>query len=323
MWSALLIAMIFFSDVAMARDPFQLEISALEKSVVEEHWVAVHHQPVQRVSTLLSSALGKLGPDEIVVSDDLRNGLSLHLTPQHWQQARRYLPRWDAASTQVDMVAYIVDMDSSVIDEWGIKWQTANKKTAPSSKEKWEMNLPPEQGNTIATVHIGVLDRQVLALQLSALEQAGRGSIIARPHMLVEDYKEAVIEAGTEIPYAEKTRSGATNIAFKKAVLRLKVRPRCLPDHRLLLALEVNHDKVSTLNVQGTPAIETQSMITEVAVSSGQTVVLGGLFTVTETKRTESLPWLGQIPGIGVLFRWQTQQLARKELVVFISPSIL
>jgi type IV pilus assembly protein PilQ len=167
------------------------------------------------------------------------------------------------------------------------------------------------------------MDRQILSLQLSALEQEGKGAIIARPHLLIEDNKEAVIEAGTEIPYAEKTKSGATSTIFKKAVLRLKVRPRCLPDQRLLLVLEVNHDKVSSLTVLGTPAIETQGLMTEVAVSSGQTIVLGGLFTVTQSQQTEQLPWLGKIPGIGVLFRWQTQQVSRKELTIFISPRIV
>lgn len=320
--------LVFYSKV-FARDPFEMstnpdlveKVSSVVAHNVGENWYAVHHQPAQRLTTLLLSVLGKLGSNEVVVSDDLRNGIWLHLSPKHWQQAQRYLPTWDVASPQVDMVAYIVDMESSFIDELGIKWRQAPQTASRLNKDKFTMDMPHDK--SIATVHIGVLDRQILALQLSALEQEGRGVIMARPHLLIEDNKEAIIEAGTEVPYSEKTSTGATSASFKKAVLRLKVRPKCLPDQRLLLALEVNHDKVSALSVQGTPAIETQALVTEVAITSGQTVVLGGLFTVTQAQQTEQLPWLGKLPVIGALFRWQSHQVARKELVVFISPRIL
>jgi type IV pilus assembly protein PilQ len=314
---------LFFSAVLLARDPFGdvQAVPATTVAAVMEHWYPLHHQPVQRVATLLLSVLGKLGAEEAVVSDDLRNGIWLHLTPVHWQQAQRYLPRWDTPTAQVDMVAYIVDMESSVMDELGVQWRQAPAKAAHGRGDNLTMDMPSE--NNMATVHIGVLDRKILALQLSALEQDGKGAIIARPHLLIEDNKEAVIEAGTEVPYSEKTKSGATNASFKKAVLRLKVRPRCLPDQRLLLALEVNHDKVSALHVQGTPAIETQGLTTEVAVASGQTVVLGGLFTVSQSTQIEQLPWLGRLPIVGGLFRWQSQQQSRKELVIFISPRVL
>jgi type II secretory pathway component HofQ len=320
----LYLIIVFLSTATMARDPFQATPHgqvAINENRVGEHWHPLRHQPAARISPLLLSALGKLEAQETIVSDDLRNGIWLHLTSRHWQQAQRYLPRWDVPSAQVDMVAYIVDMESSVIDELGIHWRQAAAQAPSKGMDKLTMDMPSD--NSIATVRIGLLDRQILALQLSALEQEGRGAIIARPHLLIEDNKEAVIEAGTEIPYSEKTKSGATNAVFKKAVLRLKVRPRCLPDQRLLLALEVNHDKVSALNVQGTPAIETQALTTEVAVSSGETVVLGGLFTLVQSQQTEQLPGLGRIPGIGGIFRWQSHHLSRKELVVFISPRIL
>lgn len=326
LWCVFWCLIMLVSVTVEGRDPFQLEhdhsVVTNAAVVVEEHWHPLHHQSAQRVATLLLSSLGKLGADEAIVGDDLRNGIWLHLTPHHWRQAQRYLPGWDIATTQVDMVAYIVDMESSFIDELGVQWRQASSSSGHHKGDNFTMDLPHDNKN-IATVHIGVLDRQILSLQLSALEQEGKGAIIARPHLLIEDNKEAVIEAGTEIPYAEKTKSGATSVSFKKAVLRLKVRPRCLPDQRLLLALEVNHDKVSALSVQDTPAIETQGLATEVAVSSGQTIVLGGLFTVTQTQQTEQLPWLGRLPGIGALFRWQSHQVSRKELVIFISPKIV
>lgn len=319
-----LMVIILFSEVTFAKDPFEMRAdndSVIIKEKIEEHWCPLLHQPVARVSTLLSNSLGKLGGEESIVIDDLRNGIWLYLTESKWRKAQRYLRHWDVSSSQIDLVAYIVNVESSVIDELGIQWRRAASYNKNKFGDKLMMDMPND--NSLATVQIGVLDRKILALQLSALEEEGKGAIIARPHLLIEDNKEAVIEAGTEIPYSEKTKSGATNAVFKKAVLRLKVRPRSLPDHRLLLALEVNHDKVSTLNVQGTPAIETQSLTTEVAVSAGQTVVLGGLFTVTESSQIEQLPGLSQIPVLGQLFRWQSKHRSRKELVVFISPHLL
>ncbi len=320
----LLFVIIFFSGVVFAKDPFEIRAdndAVVIKEKIAEHWYPLRHQLVARISTLLTSSLGKLGGEESIVIDDLRNGIWLYLSDSNWRKAQRYLRHWDVSSSQIDLVAYIVNVESSVIDELGIQWRRATSYNTNKFGDKLMMDMPND--NSLATVQIGVLDRKILALQLSALEEEGKGAIIARPHLLIEDNKEAVIEAGTEIPYSEKTKSGATNAVFKKAVLRLKVRPRCLPDHRLLLALEVNHDKVSTLNVQGTPAIETQALTTEVAVSAGQTVVLGGLFTVTESSQIEQLPGLSQIPVLGQLFRWQSQHHSRKELVVFISPNLL
>lgn len=321
----ILSGLFFFNVVTKARDPFQIDHKTAGTSFVparvDEHWYSLHHQSAQRIAALLATSLGKLGVEELVVGDELRNGVWLYLTPHHWKHALRALQHWDIASPQVDMVATIVDMESTAIEELGVQWRQGSYSSAHHKNDKFVMDLPRDQN--LATVHIGVLDREILSLQLSALEQEGKGAIIARPHLLIEDNKEAVIEAGTEIPYSEKTKSGATSASFKKAVLRLKVRTHCLPDQRLLLALEVNHDKVSALSVQGTPAIETQSLVTEVAVSSGQTIVLGGLFTVSQAEQKEQLPWLGRLPGIGMLFRWQTQQIARKELVIFISPRLV
>lgn len=321
----MLLLIIFFSLPTLARDPFGYERETASVSSglthVNEHWYSLRHQSAQRIAQLLATTLGKLNVEESVVADELRNGIWLYLTPQHCKHALRALQHWDIASPQVDMVATIVDMESTAIEELGVQWRQGNYSSVHHKNDKFVMDLPRDQN--FATVHIGVLDREILSLQLSALEQEGKGAIIARPHILIEDNKEAVIEAGTEIPYSEKTKSGATSASFKKAVLRLKVRTHCLPDQRLLLALEVNHDKVSALSVQGTPAIETQSLVTEVAVSSGQTIVLGGLFTVSQTEQKEQLPWLGRLPGIGILFRWQNQQIARKELVIFISPRIV
>lgn len=322
--NSLVLIIILFSSAVFAKDPFEV-IAESRNNVMQEkvleHWCPLHHQSVIRISALLIGSLGKLGSEEGVVVDDLRNGFLMNLTEAHWRRAKQYLARWDVASPQIDFVAYIVNLEKGVIDEMGIQWQRAGPSFSGKNVDKFVMDVPTD--NSLATVKIGFFDRKILALQLSALEEEGKGVIIARPHLLIEDNKEAVIEAGTEIPYSEKTKSGATNAVFKKAVLRLKVRPHSLPDHRLLLNLEVNHDKVSALNVQGTPAIETQALATEVSVLAGQTLVLGGLFTVSESTQVEQLPFLSKIPVVGQIFRWQSKHLSKKELMVFISPKIL
>lgn len=322
--NSLILFFVLFSGAVFAKDPFGEVIYNTNGNIQEkivEHWYPLHHQSVVRISTLLVGSMGKLAAEEAIITDDLRNGFWMNLTESHWRKAKQYLSRWDVRSSQIDMVAYIVNLECGVMDELGVQWERATNHYTNKHGDNFQMDT--RSNHSLATVQIGVLDRKILAFQLSALEEQGKGTIIARPHLLIEDNKEAVIEAGTEIPYSEKTKSGATNAVFKKAVLRLKVRPHSLPDHRLLLNLEVNHDKVSALNVQGTPAIETQALSTEVSVMAGQTLVLGGLFTVSESIQIEQLPGLAQIPVLGHLFRWQSKHLSKKELVVFVSPKIM
>ena len=161
-----------------------------------------------------------------------------------------------------------------------------------------------------------------LNLELSALESEGRGKIISSPRVLTADNIEALIEQGTELPYQIATSSGATALAFRKANLALKVKPQITPDGNIIMGLDVNKDAVGQTTTFGF-AIDTKHVKTEVLVENGGTVVIGGIYTQDARVQTVKIPFFGDLPLIGVLFR-NTQRTDNKtELLVFMTPRIV
>ena len=163
---------------------------------------------------------------------------------------------------------------------------------------------------------------QFLNLELSALEADGKGKIIASPRVLTADQVEALIEQGTEIPYQQATSSGATAVAFRKAVLALKVKPQITPDGNIIMTLDVNKDQPGVLvgtNVQ----INTKHVKTEVLVENGGTVVIGGIYEQNDRTDITKVPFLGDIPFLGALFRNNSTSSVKTELLVFITPRIM
>jgi type IV pilus assembly protein PilQ len=133
----------------------------------------------------------------------------------------------------------------------------------------------------------------------------------------------ASIESGEEIPYQEISKSGGTGIAFKKAVLSLKVTPQIMPGNRVLLQLQVNQDKPSNRMVLGVPAISTRQMSTNILVKNGETVVLGGIYEENKENGQQRIPFLGKIPAIGWLFKQFSVTENKRELLIFVTPKII
>jgi type IV pilus assembly protein PilQ len=161
-----------------------------------------------------------------------------------------------------------------------------------------------------------------LSVELSALEADGRGKIIASPRVLTADQVEAVIEQGTEIPYQAATSSGATAVTFRKANLALRVKPQITPDGNVIMTLDVNKDQPGQQTASGL-AINTKHVKTEVLVENGGTVVIGGIFEQSDRTDVTKIPFFGDLPGIGLLFRNQAQTSSKTELLVFITPRIV
>ncbi|TVO68127.1 type IV pilus secretin PilQ [Denitromonas ohlonensis] len=188
------------------------------------------------------------------------------------------------------------------------------------------VNLPasPSTGtpSQLSLILFNSAATRFLNLELSALEVDNRGRVVSSPRVLTANQVEAIMEQGTEIPYQSATSSGATSVQFRKAVLSLKVRPNITPDGRVQLFVDVNKDKPGA-TVPGGVAIDTKHVKTEVMVENGGTVVIGGVYEEEETKQINRVPFLGEIPVVGALFR-NTQQVSnRKELLVFITPRIV
>ena len=160
-------------------------------------------------------------------------------------------------------------------------------------------------------------------LELSALESEGRAEIIASPRLMTTNQQSAVIESGQDIPYQQATSSGATAVAFKKAVLSLKVTPQITPDGKLLMDLFITQDADSGQRVQGVPIILTKSIQTNVLVNNGQTIVLGGIYKADKNNRITRVPFLGSLPVVGYLFSRTQTTADNEELLIFITPRII
>jgi type IV pilus assembly protein PilQ len=161
-----------------------------------------------------------------------------------------------------------------------------------------------------------------LALELSALEADGKGKIISSPRVVTANNIKALIEQGTELPYQAATSSGATSVQFRKANLKLEVTPQITPEGNVLLDVDVNKDSVGIQTTSGF-AIDTKHVQTQVLVENGGTVVIGGIYTQTESNDTDKVPFLGDVPVLGYLFRSNAKVRNRTELLVFLTPRIL
>ncbi|MEM7251536.1 MAG: type IV pilus secretin PilQ [Pseudomonadota bacterium] len=169
---------------------------------------------------------------------------------------------------------------------------------------------------------IGRLGSALLQLELQALQAEGRGEVLSNPRVITSNQKEALIEQGTEVPFQEASSSGATSTSFKKAVLSLKVTPQITPDDRIIMDLQVNQDTIGQV-FNGVPSIDTREVDTQVLVDDGETVVLGGIYEQTTREDITKVPFLGDVPYLGHLFRRTENQDDRRELLIFVTPKIL
>jgi type IV pilus assembly protein PilQ len=163
---------------------------------------------------------------------------------------------------------------------------------------------------------------RLVNLELSALEADGRGKIISSPRVVTADKVKAIIEQGTEIPYQEATSSGATSVSFRKAVLKLEVTPQITPEGAIFLDVKVNKDSRGQETISG-PAIDTKNVQTQVLVENGGTVVLGGIYEQQDRTTVTKVPFFGDLPVVGWLFKNESKINDRTELIIFITPRVI
>jgi type IV pilus assembly protein PilQ len=161
-----------------------------------------------------------------------------------------------------------------------------------------------------------------LNLELSALEADGKGKLVSSPRIVTADKTKALIEQGTEFPYQQATSSGATSVAFRRATLKLEVTPQITPEGNIILDLDINKDSRGETTAAGI-AINTKHIKTQVLVENGGTVVIGGIFELTETENEARVPLLGDIPILGNAFKNRTRSTNKQEMLVFITPKMI
>ena len=218
--------------------------------------------------------------------------------------------------------------DTLGLSNTGVNADTVKQGGQPLAGTRYNVNLPVTSlaasagsiGLALARLPFGTL----LDLELSAAQTEGRSETISSPRVITSDQSKALIETGTEIPYAEASSSGAATVSFKKAVLSLEVTPQITPDDRIIMDLIVSKDSpdFANLTVAG-PPIQTQSVETNVLVDNGETVVLGGVYEQTKAKSVQRVPFFGDLPLVGWLFRTQFEQNNKSELLIFITPKLL
>ncbi|MDN5848351.1 MAG: type IV pilus secretin PilQ [Nitrococcus sp.] len=184
------------------------------------------------------------------------------------------------------------------------------------------VDLPTSPAAGAIGLAVGKIGSYLLQLELSAMETENRGDIISSPRVITTNQQEAYIKQGVQIPFQQATSSGATSVQFKEAVLGLTVTPQITPDDRVLLDLQVTKDSPGQITAAG-PAINTQSVSTQVLVNNGETVVLGGVYERTKNKTVTRVPFFGELPLVGWLFRNTARVDNNKELLIFVTPKIL
>jgi type IV pilus assembly protein PilQ len=191
------------------------------------------------------------------------------------------------------------------------------------------VNLPvTNAAGQLALTLINLGSGNLINLELSALEADARGKVVSSPRVVTGDNQKAAIEQGTEIPYTVQGSVGQpATTTFKKAVLRLEVTPQITPDGRIIMLVEVRKDTVGQLVPQAgggnVPAIDTRNVVTQISVNNGDTAVIGGIYEETIRNDVTQVPWLGNIPLLGYLFKQTGSASEKLELLIFLTPRVV
>jgi type IV pilus assembly protein PilQ len=255
------------------------------------------------------------------------NTLILTDTPRKIQEIRELLTRLDVPARQVMIEARVVLATDGWSRDLGTRLSFAVGGSNPSNAIGFGQALPiaPAAGNLLVSL-LDPANGNMLDLELRALEEENRGKVISNPRVMTTNQKPAVILNGTQIPYITPgTANNPATVTFKDAFLCLLVDPQILNNDSVILTVEVQKDSVRQLELQlqDNPAIDTKRIKTQVRVNNGETLVLGGIFDGEETNTVSKLPLLGDIPGLGYLFKSTTKANSKTELIIFLTPRIL
>jgi len=322
------------------------EIAELEELRTESFQIS--YQKGEALAALLSSdkqrILSKRGS---AVVDTRTNTLFVQDTPAHLEEARKLIKQIDVPVRQVMIEARVVVASDNFGKNLGVRLGYVSNDTfkvngtningnvgantvtgGPLAGTTMPANLPnvnlPSAGTAGAFSMLLFNNSlsKLLSVELTALETDSKGKVISSPRVVTSDQTEATIATGTEIPYQQASSSGATNVAFKSAALSLSVKPQITPDDHVIMDIKVNKDSVGTLYA-GVPSIDTNKVTTQVLVENGGTVVIGGVYSQTQSDGVNKVPLLGDIPGLGFLFRSTAKVDNKSELLVFITPKII
>lgn len=329
------------------------ELAPLRKDVIQLNYakasdIAKIYEDNDAKGTLKDDMRGS------VIFDDRTNTLIVTLTQERVDELRRIVTQLDIPVRQVMIEARIVeanvDFDKSLGVRWGgnfwsgDKWNAWGKDGDLGVEENDDggtvgrfpgirtspVNSPfVDLGAAAATSGFGigfVTDNVILDLQLSAMEKTGSGEVVSQPKVVTSDKETAKILKGSEVPYQEASSSGATSTSFKQAALSLEVTPQITPDNRVIIEVKVTKDAPDFSQAAatgGVPSINKNEVNAKVLVADGETIVIGGVFSNTQSKSVDKVPFLGDLPYLGRLFRRDLVQDKKSELLIFLTPRIM
>lgn len=305
--------------------------SQLQQVPLQQRAVILRYASASEVyASLLSERQSLMTPRGSVTVDKRTNALLLRDTAAALKETERWIRALDLPLEQIELSAHIVTISEEHLQELGVKWGLqAGDAAVNDILHHPRLDVPlavssPGISVGMALAHIG---GQLLDLELSALEQENQIEIIASPRLFTSHQQTASIKQGTEIPYEVSAgNSGATSIEFKEAVLGMEVTPTISGNGRIQLKIHISQNMPGRSIRTGDSdilSIDKQEIETQVTVSDGQTLALGGIFQQQRTRGQNQVPLLGNVPLIGGLFRQQSDQRKKRELVIFITPRLV
>jgi type IV pilus assembly protein PilQ len=291
-----------------------------------------------RILSMRGSALAEARTNQLFVTD----------IPAKLEQVQQLILKLDVPVRQVLIEARLVEATDSFGKSLGVRLgggslntgkaratlgadysnavASSNPGGVPDVSSKF-INLPASGHGDYSAASFGVslfnsAANGFLALEISALEADDKGKVISSPRIVTADQVTALIEQGVELPYQMASSSGATSVAFRKANLKLEVTPQITPEGGIILSLDITKDSVGISTLAGY-AINTKHIKTQVLVENGGTVVIGGIYELTEASNDTQVPVLGDLPVVGHLFKSRTKSSSKKELLVFITPKVV
>lgn len=348
------------ADEIAARERQELESQKqiAELAPLRRELIQVNYAKAADIAKLFQSVTsnGEGASDErgSITVDDRTNSIIAYQPQDKLDELRRIVTQLDIPVRQVMIEARIVeanvDYDKALGVRWGGAYSNGNWNswgkngnigikdgdTSSCGPFKGNCTLPTTNNNPTPFVDMGVSNSSsgigigfvsshaILDLQLSAMEKTGNGEIVSQPKVVTSDKETAKILKGSEIPYQEASSSGATSTSFKEAALSLEVTPQITPDNRIIMEVKVNKDAPDFANqLNGVPPINKNEVNAKVLVSDGETIVIGGVFSNTQTKSVDKVPFLGDLPFVGRVFRRDIVQDKKSELLVFLTPRIM
>ena len=331
------------------------ELAPLRRELIQVNYAKA--TDMAKLFQSVTSADGAADDRGSITVDDRTNSIIAYQTQDRLDELRRIIAQLDIPVRQVLIEARIVEANVNYNKALGVRWggSVRNGRWDVSGKDGVQAfdedtgqrvgfvgtdeigNTTLDDGlarlpfvdmgvnNSTSGIAIGYLGSSVvLDLQLSAMEATGNGEVISQPKVVTSDKETAKILKGQEVPYQEASSSGATSTSFKEAALSLEVTPQITPDNRIIMEVKVTKDAPNfQAAINGVPPINKNEVNAKVLVNDGETIVIGGVFENTQTRATEKVPFLGDLPFIGRVFRRDVVTDDKAELLVFITPRIM